>query len=47
MLGETLALSATENTAIYLPHAVENDLEAREYVVYGSTIVNPCPLSDE
>lgn len=40
ILSETLALSAIENIAKYLPRAVHNgdDLEAREYVAYGSTI---------
>lgn len=35
----TIALSAIENIAKYLPRAVENgdDLEAREHVAYGST----------
>ena len=39
-LSETLALSAIENIAKYLPRAVKdgNDLEAREHVAYGSTI---------
>ncbi len=40
ILSETLALSAIENIANYLPRAVKdgNDLEAREHVAYGSTI---------
>lgn len=40
ILSETLALSAIEHIANYLPRAVENgnDLEAREHVAYGSTI---------
>lgn len=40
ILSETLALSAIENIAKYLPRAVVNgnDLEAREHVAYGSTI---------
>lgn len=40
LLSETLALSAIENIAKYLPRAVKdgNDLEAREHVAYGSTI---------
>jgi alcohol dehydrogenase len=40
ILSETLALSAIENIAKYLPCAVKdgNDLEAREHVAYGSTI---------
>uniref|UniRef100_UPI00117A6D0C iron-containing alcohol dehydrogenase n=1 Tax=Intestinibacillus massiliensis TaxID=1871029 RepID=UPI00117A6D0C len=39
-LSETLALSAIESIAEYLPRAVRdgNDLEAREHVAYGSTI---------
>ena len=39
-LSETLALSAIENIAKYLPRAVKdgNDLEAREHMAYGSTI---------
>ena len=39
-LSETLALSAIENIAKYLPRAVKdgNDLKAREHVAYGSTI---------
>ena len=39
-MSETLALSAIENIAKYLPRAVKdgNDLEAREHVAYGSTI---------
>lgn len=40
ILSETLALSAIENIARYLPRAVRdgNDLEARERVAYGSTV---------
>lgn len=40
IMSETLALSAIENIARYLPRAVKdgNDLEAREHVAYGSTI---------
>lgn len=40
LLSETLALSAIEHIAAYLPRAVKdgNDLEAREHVAYGSTI---------
>lgn len=40
ILSETLALSAIENIAKYLPCAVAdgNDIEARERVAYGSTI---------
>lgn len=40
ILSETLALSAIEHIANYLPRAVRdgNDLEAREHVAYGSTI---------
>lgn len=40
ILSETIALSAIENIAKYLPHAVAdgNDLEAREHVAYGSTL---------
>lgn len=40
ILSETLALSAIENIAKYLPRAVKDgaDLEAREHVAYGSTI---------
>lgn len=40
ILSETLALSAIENIAKYLPRAAAdgNDLEARERVAYGSTI---------
>lgn len=40
ILSETLALSAIEDIANYLPRAVKdgNDLEAREHVAYGSTI---------
>lgn len=40
ILSETLALSAIESIARYLPRAVKdgNDLEARERVAYGSTI---------
>ncbi|MCI9626304.1 MAG: iron-containing alcohol dehydrogenase [Clostridia bacterium] len=40
ILSETIALSAIEHIAKYLPRAVENgnDLEAREHVAYGSTV---------
>lgn len=40
LMSETLALSAIEPIAGYLPRAVRdgNDLEAREHVAYGSTI---------
>lgn len=40
VLSETIALSAIERIARYLPRAVKNgdDLEAREAVAYGSTI---------
>lgn len=40
IMSETLALSAIENIAEYLPIAVKdgNNLEAREHVAYGSTI---------
>lgn len=40
ILSETLALSAIENIAKYLPRAVKDgtDLQARERVAYGSTI---------
>lgn len=40
ILSETIALSAIESIAKYLPRAVwdGNDLEAREHVAYGSTI---------
>ena len=40
ILSETIALSAIESLAGYLPRAVKdgNDLEAREHVAYGSTI---------
>ena len=40
ILSETIALSAIENIASYLPRAVKdgNDLEAREHVAYGSTM---------
>lgn len=40
VLSETLALSAIEHIATYLPRAVNHglDLEAREHVAYGSTI---------
>lgn len=40
VLSETIALSAIEHIARYLPRAVKdgNDLEAREGVAYGSTI---------
>lgn len=40
ILSETIALSAIENIANYLPRAVKdgNDLVAREHIVYGSTM---------
>ena len=40
ILSETIALSAIENIAKYLPRAVKdgNDMEAREHVAYGSTM---------
>lgn len=40
ILSETIALSAIENIAKYLPRAVKdgNDLEARKHVAYGSTM---------
>ena len=40
ILSETLALSAIENIARYLPRAVQDgsDLEAREHVAYASTL---------
>lgn len=40
ILSETIALSAIENIAKYLPRAVKdgNDLEAREHIAYGSTM---------
>lgn len=40
ILSETLALSAIENIAKYLPIAVKDgsNLEAREHIAYGSTI---------
>ena len=40
VLSETIALSAIENIAEYLPRAVKdgNDIEAREHVAYGSTV---------
>lgn len=40
ILSETIALSAIEHIAKYLPRAVRNgnDLEAREHVAYGSTV---------
>lgn len=40
ILSETIALSAIENIAKYLPRAVKDgkDLEAREHIAYGSTI---------
>jgi alcohol dehydrogenase len=39
-MSETLALSAIENIAKYLPVAVKdgNNLEAREHIAYGSTL---------
>ncbi len=40
ILSETIALSAIENIAKHLPRAVKdgNDIEAREYIAYGSTM---------
>lgn len=40
IMSETIALSAIKSIATYLPRAVANggDLEAREYVAYGSTV---------
>ena len=40
ILSETIALSAIESIAKYLPRAVKdgNDIEAREHVAYGSTV---------
>ena len=40
IMSETIALSAIESIAKYLPRAVRdgNDLEAREHVAYGSTM---------
>lgn len=40
ILSETIALSAIENIAKYLPCAVKDgkDLEAREHIAYGSTM---------
>ena len=40
ILSETIALSAIENIANYLPRAVKdgNDLVAREHIAYGSTM---------
>ncbi len=40
LLSETIALSAIEHIARYLPRAVKDggDLEAREHVAYGSTM---------
>ena len=40
ILSETIALSAIEHIAKYLPRAVKdgNDIEAREHVAYGSTM---------
>ncbi len=40
IMAETIALSAIENIAAYLPRAVRNgnDLEAREHVAYGSML---------
>ncbi len=40
IMSETLALSAIENIAKYLPRAVKDgsDLTAREHVAYGSTV---------
>lgn len=41
ILSEAIALSAIENITKYLPRAVRdgNDMEAREHVAYGSTLV--------
>ena len=40
IMSETIALSAIESIAKYLPRAVRdgNDLEAREHISYGSTM---------
>lgn len=40
LLSETIALSAIENIAKYLPRAVKDgkDIEAREHIAYGSTM---------
>ncbi|MCC8073068.1 MAG: iron-containing alcohol dehydrogenase [Clostridiales bacterium] len=40
ILSETIALSAIENIAKYLPRAVKDgsDIEAREHIAYGSTM---------
>lgn len=40
LLSETIALSAIENIAKYLPRAIQNgnDTEAREHIAYGSTM---------
>lgn len=40
IMSETIALSAIENIAKYLPRAVKdgNDMEAREHIAYGSTM---------
>ena len=40
ILSETIALSAIENIARYLPYAVQdgNNLKAREHIAYGSTM---------
>lgn len=40
ILSETIALSAIEKIAVYLPRAVANgnDIEAREAIAYGSTM---------
>lgn len=40
IMSETIALSAIENIAKYLPRAVKDgkDIEAREHVAYGSTV---------
>ncbi len=40
ILSETIALSAIENIAKYLPRAVKDgkDMEAREHIAYGSTM---------
>ena len=40
IMSKTIALSAIENIAKYLPRAVKdgNDMEAREHIAYGSTM---------
>lgn len=42
ILSETIALSAIENIAKYLPRAVKDgkDIEAREHIAYGSTMAS-------